>query len=33
MLEHIFIFAIVEAVVTVFVLLYIKKSHPELIRG
>lgn len=33
MLEHIFLFGIVEAVVTVFVLLYIKKSHPELIRG
>ena len=33
MLEHIFIFGIVEAVVTVSVLLYIKKSHPELIRG
>ncbi|MFZ3123514.1 MAG: cobalt transporter CbiM [Thermodesulfovibrionales bacterium] len=33
MLEHIFLFGIVEAVVTVLVLLYIKKSHPELIRG
>ena len=33
MLEHIFLFGIVEAVVTVSVLLYIKKSHPELIRG
>mgnify|MGYP001610649180 FL=1 len=33
LLEHIFLFGIVEAVVTVFVLLYIKKSHPELIRG
>ncbi|OIO31596.1 MAG: cobalamin biosynthesis protein CbiM [Nitrospirae bacterium CG1_02_44_142] len=33
MLEHLFLFGIVEAVVTVSVLLYIKKSHPELIRG
>jgi len=33
MLEHIFLFGIIEAVVTVFVLLYIKKSHPELIGG
>ncbi|MDP1759505.1 MAG: cobalt transporter CbiM [Thermodesulfovibrionales bacterium] len=33
MLEHIFLFGIVEAVVTVSVLLYIKKSHPELIRA
>ncbi|MCX5717199.1 MAG: cobalt transporter CbiM [Nitrospirae bacterium] len=33
MLEHIFLFGIVEAVLTVSVLLYIKKSHPELIRG
>jgi cobalt/nickel transport system permease protein len=33
MLEHIFLFGIVEAAVTVSVLLYIKKSHPELIRG
>lgn len=33
MLEHLFLFGIVEAVVTVSVLIYIKKSHPELIRG
>ncbi|MBI5205249.1 MAG: cobalt transporter CbiM [Nitrospirae bacterium] len=33
MLEHIFLFGIVEAVVTVSVLIYIKKSHPELISG
>lgn len=33
MLEHIFLFGIVEALVTVLVLLYIQKSHPELIRG
>jgi len=33
MLEHIFLFGIVEALVTVLVLLYIQKSQPELIRG
>lgn len=33
MLGHGFLFGIIEAVVTVLVLLYIKKSHPELIRG
>ncbi len=32
MLGHIFLFGIVEALVTVLVLLYIQKSHPELIN-
>lgn len=33
MLEHIFLFGIIEALVTVLVILYIRRSHPELIRG
>lgn len=32
MLEHLVLFGIVEAVVTVLVLLYLRKSYPELIR-
>lgn len=33
MIEHIFLFGIVEALVTVLVLMYLRKSHPEMIRG
>lgn len=33
MFGHIFVFGIVEAIVSVLVLMYIRKSHPELIRG
>jgi cobalt/nickel transport system permease protein len=33
MIVHIFIFGILEAIVTVLVLMYIQRSHPELIRG
>jgi len=33
MIEHITLFGIIESVVTVLALFYIKKSHPELIRG
>ncbi len=33
MLEHIFLFGVVEALVTVFVLLYLRKSHPALLEG
>lgn len=32
MLEHILIFGLVEAVVTILVISYLEKSHPELIR-
>lgn len=34
MIEHIVLFGIVEAVITIFVLIYLRKSHPDLIaRG
>lgn len=33
MVQHIAVFGIIEAIVTVLVLLYIRKSYPELIRG
>lgn len=33
MIEHIVLFGIIEAVVTVLVLAYLRKSYPELIRG
>lgn len=33
MIEHVAIFGIVEAVVTVLVLMYLRRSYPELIRG
>lgn len=33
MIEHIVLFGVVEAVVTVLVLIYLRKSHPDLIRG
>lgn len=33
MIEHILIFGFVEAAVAVLVLIYLRKSHPELIRG
>lgn len=32
MIEHIAVFGIIEAAVTVFVLMYLRKSHPELLR-
>lgn len=32
MLEHIVLFGVVEAVVTVMVLIYLRKSHPDLLR-
>ncbi len=33
MLEHVFLFGVVEALVTVFVLLYLRRSHPDLLEG
>ena len=33
MIEHIFIFGVIEVVVTVLVLIYLMKSYPELIKG
>lgn len=33
MIEHIIIFGVIESVVTVLVLLYLRRSYPELIRG
>ncbi len=33
MIEHIIIFGVIESVVTVLALLYLRKSYPELIRG
>lgn len=33
MIVHIFIVGVLEAIVTVLVLMYIQRSHPELIRG
>ncbi len=33
MIEHVFLFGIAEAIVTALALMYIRKSHPELIRG
>lgn len=33
MIEHIVLFGVIEAVVTVFVLVYLRKAHPDLIRG
>ncbi|MBI4824063.1 MAG: cobalt transporter CbiM [Nitrospirae bacterium] len=33
MLEHLLVFGFIEAVVTVLVISYLEKSHPELIRG
>lgn len=32
MIEHIVLFGIVEAVITIFVLIYLRKSHPDLIK-
>ena len=33
MIEHVVLFGIVEAVITIFVLIYLRKSHPDLIKG
>lgn len=33
MIEHIMIFGVAEAIITVLVLVYIRKTHPDLIRG
>ena len=33
MIEHVLLFGVVEAFVTVFVLLYLRKSHPVLLKG
>lgn len=33
MIEHMVLFGLIEAAVTVLVLVYLRKSHPELIRG
>ena len=31
MIEHVVLFGIVEAGITIFVLIYLRKSHPDLI--
>ncbi len=33
MVQHMAVFGIIEAIVTVFVLAYLRKAYPELIRG
>lgn len=33
MIEHLALFGVIEALVTVFVLLYLRKSHPDLLEG
>ncbi len=33
MIEHLLFFGVLEAVVTVLVLIYLRESHPELVRG